>query len=124
MALDMGREVMAVPGSIHAMQSHGCHWLIRQGAKLVENVQDILEELQLPIYTEGGNNPTSNGSQPSRSPHPVLDQMGFTPISLDALQMHCKLETSVLQSELLSLELDGCVARLPGGMFQRLGPAS
>ena len=124
MALDMGREVMAVPGSIHAMQSHGCHWLIRQGAKLVENVQDILEELQLPIYTEGGNNPTSNGSQPNTSPHPVLDQMGFTPISLDALQMHCKLETSVLQSELLSLELDGCVARLPGGMFQRLGPAS
>jgi len=46
--------------------------------------------------------------------------MGFTPISLDALQMHCKLETSVLQSELLSLELDGCVARMPGGMFQRL----
>lgn len=124
MALDMGREVMAVPGSIHAMQSHGCHWLIRQGAKLVESVQDILEELQLPIYTEGGNNPTSNGPQPSSFPHPVLEQMGFTPISLDALQMYCKLEISELQSELLSLELDGRVARLPGGMFQRLGQTS
>lgn len=124
MALDMGREVMAVPGSIHAMQSHGCHWLIRQGAKLVESVQDILEELQLPVYTEGGNNPTSNGPQPSSFPHPVLEQMGFTPISLDALQMYCKLEISVLQSELLSLELDGRVARLPGGMFQRLGQTS
>ena len=120
MALDMNREVMAVPGSIHAMQSHGCHWLIRQGAKLVENVKDILEELQIPIYTDEGNSPSSGGSQQTASPHPVLDQMGFTPISLDALQIHCNLETSVLQSELLSLELDGCVARMPGGLFQRL----
>ena len=120
MALDMGREVMAVPGSIHAMQSHGCHWLIRQGAKLVENVKDILEELQIPIYTDEGNSPSSGGSQQALAPHPVLDQMGFTPISLDVLQTYCNLETSVLQSELLSLELDGCVARMPGGLFQRL----
>lgn len=120
MALDMGREVMAVPGSIHAMQSHGCHWLIRQGAKLVENVKDILEELHIPIYTDEGNSPSSGGSQQNSAPHPVLDQMGFTPISLDALQIHCNLETSVLQAELLNLELDGCVARMPGGMFQRL----
>ena len=120
MALDMGREVMAVPGSIHAMQSHGCHWLIRQGAKLVENVKDILEELQIPIYTDEGNSPSSGGSQQAPAPHPVLDQMGFTPISLDVLQTYCNLETSVLQSELLSLELDGCVARMPGGLFQRL----
>jgi len=120
MALDMNREVMAVPGSIHAMQSHGCHWLIRQGAKLVENVKDILEELQIPIHTDENNSPAPGGSQQAPAPHPVLDLMGFTPISLDALQMHCKLETSVLQSELLSLELDGCVARMPGGMFQRL----
>ena len=120
MALNMGREVMAVPGSIHAMQSHGCHWLIRQGAKLVENVKDILEELQIPIYTDEGNSPSSGGSQQAPAPHPVLDQMGFTPISLDVLQTYCNLETSVLQSELLSLELDGCVARMPGGLFQRL----
>jgi len=120
MALDMNREVMAVPGSIHAMQSHGCHWLIRQGAKLVENVKDILEELQMPIYNDEGNSPSSGGSQQTAAPHPVLDQMGFTPISLDALSIHCNLETSVLQSELLSLELDGCVARMPGGLFQRL----
>ena len=111
---------MAVPGSIHAMQSHVCHWLIRQGAKLVENVKDILDELQIQIHTDGSNSPASSGSQQTTPSHPVLDQMGFTPISLDALQMHCKLETSVLQSELLSLELDGCVARMPGGMFQRL----
>jgi DNA processing protein len=120
MALDMGREVMAVPGSIHAMQSHGCHWLIRQGAKLVDSVKDILEELQIHIYTDQGNSPASSGSLQTTPSHPVLDQMGFTPISLDALQMHCKLETSVLQAELLSLELDGFVARMPGGMFQRL----
>ena len=102
------------------MQSHGCHWLIRQGAKLVENVKDILEELQIPIYTDEGNSPSSGGSQQALAPHPVLDQMGFTPISLDVLQTYCNLETSVLQSELLSLELDGCVARMPGGLFQRL----
>ena len=121
MALDMGREVMAVPGSIHAMQSHGCHWLIRQGAKLVENVQDILEELHIPTTTDPSNRPNSNDSQQSETAHPVLDHMGFAPISLDALQMHCNLETSVLQSELLNLELMGCIARLPGGFFQRLG---
>lgn len=120
MALDMGREVMAVPGSIHAMQSHGCHWLIRQGAKLVENVQDILEELRIPTTTDQSKRLNSNDSQQSDTMHPVLDHMGFTPISLDALQMQCNLETSVLQSELLSLELMGCIARLPGGFFQRL----
>jgi DNA processing protein len=124
MALDMGREVMAVPGSIHAMQSHGCHWLIRQGAKLVANVKDILEELQIHISTDGGNNPDVMGLQPTSQPHPVLKQMGFTPISLDALQIHCKLEIAELQSVLLGLELEGHVARLPGGLFQRLGPRS
>jgi DNA processing protein len=50
--------------------------------------------------------------------------MGFTPISLDALQIHCKLEIAELQSVLLGLELEGHVARLPGGLFQRLGPRS
>ena len=124
MALDMGREVMAVPGSIHAMQSHGCHWLIRQGAKLVANVKDILEELQIHISTDGGNNPNAMGLQPTSQSHPVLKQMGFTPISLDALQIHCKLEIAELQSVLLGLELEGHVARLPGGLFQRLGPRS
>ena len=124
MALDMGREVMAVPGSIHAMQSHGCHWLIRQGAKLVANVKDILEELQIHIPTNGGNNPNAMGLQPTSQPHPFLKQMGFTPISFDTLQMHCKLETAELQSLLLSLELEGHVARLPGGLFQRLGSTS
>ena len=124
MALDMGREVMAVPGSIHAMQSHGCHWLIRQGAKLVANVKDILEELQIHIPTDGGNNPNAMGLQPTSQSHPVLKQMGFTPISLDALQIHCKLEIAELQSVLLGLELEGHVARLPGGLFQRLGPRS
>jgi DNA processing protein len=123
MALDIGREVMAVPGSIHAMQSHGCHWLIRQGAKLVENVQDILEELHIQTATDKHHSPASGGAEAPTPLHAVLDHMGFTPISLDALQTHCHLETSALQSELLSLELDGFVARLPGGMFQRLGPA-
>ncbi len=120
MALDMGREVMAVPGSIHAMQSHGCHWLIRQGAKLVENVQDILEELQIPTLTQRGIDPAHDACARVATTHPVLDHMGFTPISLDTLHMHCALEISLLQSELMRLELEGYVARLPGGLFQRL----
>jgi DNA processing protein len=124
MALDIGREVMAIPGSIHAMQSHGCHWLIRQGAKLVENVQDIFEELHIQTASDQYHRHASGEPQASTPSHPVLDHMGFTPISLDALQTHCHLETSALQSELLRLELDGFVARLPGGKFQRLCPAS
>lgn len=123
MALDLGREVMAIPGSIHAMQSHGCHWLIRQGAKLVENVHDILEELQIQTTSYKNNSPAPASTHSTATPHPVLDHMGFAPISLDALQVQCALEISLLQSELLRLELEGCVGRLPGGMFQRLIPS-
>ena len=120
MALELGREVLAIPGSIHATQSHGCHALIRQGAKLVENAQDVLEELQLApqqqvnLLTEQLN-PTDNNDE-----HPLLTHMGFAPVSLDALQARCGLETATLQAQLLTLELDGAIGRLPGGLFQRL----
>jgi DNA processing protein len=116
MALDLGREVLAIPGSIHAAQSHGCHALIRQGAKLVESVQDVLEELQLAplqqtdLFTEAS----------SVTEHPLLTHMGFAPVSLDALQARSGYDTSSLQAHLLTLELDGHVGRLAGGLFQRL----
>jgi len=132
MALDIGREVFAVPGSIHAMQSHGCHWLIRQGAKLVETAQDVLEELrcQHPALQFSEDSTVEGADAVTFSPdtttasHPVLEHMGFTPISLDALQVHCGLDTPNLQATLLRLELQGTVARLPGGLFQRLGPVT
>ena len=124
MALELGREVLAIPGSIHATQSHGCHALIRQGAKLVENAQDVLEELQLApqqqvnLFAEalGANDDTPSDS----TEHPLLAHMGYAPVSLDALQARCGMDTATLQAQLLTLELDGAIGRLPGGLFQRL----
>jgi DNA processing protein len=127
MALDLNREVLAIPGSIHATQSHGCHALIRQGAKLVENAQDVLEELQLAPQQQvnlfadalGADQETSTDD----TDHPLLAHMGFAPVSLDALQARSGLDTAALQAQLLTLELDGAVGRLPGGLFQRLATA-
>ena len=124
MALDLNREVLAIPGSIHATQSHGCHALIRQGAKLVENAQDVLEELQLApqkhvnLFADalGPDDMTSHDN----TDHPLLTHMGFAPVSLDALQARCGLGTAMLQAQLLTLELNGVVGRLPGGLFQQL----
>ncbi len=121
MALDVGRDVLAIPGSIHAPQSHGCHALIRQGAKLVESAQDVLEELQLDTPQQTSLFTTAH--EPDAPPHEVLQHMGYAPVSLDALQARCGLDTATLQAELLTLELAGAVGRLPGGLFQRLGPS-
>jgi DNA processing protein len=127
MALDLNREVLAIPGSIHATQSHGCHALIRQGAKLVENAQDVLEELQLAPQQQVNLFADALGSDEATSTrdtdHPLLAHMGFAPVSLDALQARCGLDTAALQAQLLTLELDGAVGRLPGGLFQRLASA-
>jgi DNA processing protein len=122
MALELNREVLAIPGSIHATQSHGCHALIRQGAKLVENAHDVLEELQLAPQSQV----RLFDDEPKDNPHdedPLLTHMGFDPVSLDALQARCGLDTASLQAQLLTLELDGAVGRLPGGLFQRLARA-
>jgi DNA processing protein len=127
MALDLNREVLAIPGSIHATQSHGCHALIRQGAKLVENAQDVLEELQLApqqqvnLFADALDIEVVAPS--SGDEHPLLTHMGFAPVSLDALQARCGIDTASLQAQLLTLELDGAVGRLPGGLFQRLARA-
>lgn len=119
LALELGREVMAIPGSIHAPQSRGCHALIKEGAKLVETAQDVLEELQaLPTGLFMHN---SNDEVPSPSPeHPLLAHMGHVPVSLDALQTRSAWDAPALLGELLTLELEGAVARLPGGLYQRL----
>ena len=127
LALDLGREVLAIPGSIHSPQSHGCHALIRQGAKLVETAQDVLEELQLahleprPVFgdTVPPTHPQDSATQKIEAA--LLVQLGFAPVSLDALQARCGVETADLQAQLFTLELAGQVARLPGGLFQRLG---
>ena len=124
MALDLNREVLAIPGSIHATQSHGCHTLIRQGAKLVENAHDVLEELQLApqqqvnLFAQALGADDDTTSDPAE--HPLLTHMGYGPVSLDALQTRSGQDTATLQAQLLTLELDGAIGRLPGGLFQRL----
>ncbi|MFP5466114.1 MAG: DNA-processing protein DprA [Gammaproteobacteria bacterium] len=119
-AAEQGREVFAIPGSIHAPQSRGCHALIRQGAKLVESAQDILEDLRLTApATPSGHTP----SLFSEAGDALLDAMGFDPVSFDVLQARTGEPTPTLQARLLELELDGLVARLPGGLLQRTGSA-
>ena len=125
-AAEQGREVFAIPGSIHSPQSRGCHALIRQGAKLVESAQDILEELQgqwAATAQEGAADaaPDPQGDA-AGGPLPddaLLRALGFEPCGLDALQARCGLDLPTLQARLLELEFDGWVARLPGGLYQR-----
>jgi DNA processing protein len=101
--------------------------LIRQGAKLVETAQDVIEELQLssPQLSLGlgaADDPSSGVLAPpdDTQASPLLAHLGFAPVSLDALQARCGLDTASLQAQLLTLELQGRVARLPGGLFQQL----
>jgi len=115
-ALEQGREVFAIPGSIHSPQSKGCHALIRQGAKLVESAQDVLEELRVP--DPFAQMPLALDTLPPETG--LLALLGHDPVGLDALQARSGLDTARLQAELLDLELEGQVERLPGGLFQRL----
>ncbi|MGA0572149.1 DNA-processing protein DprA [Variovorax sp. VNK109] len=124
---EQGKEVFAIPGSIHSPQSRGCHSLIRQGAKLVESAQDVLEELRLP-ETLAPNSPglfrsDGAGEPASEDDSGLLIHMGHDPVSLDALCARTGLPTATLQARLLELELDGHVGRLPGGLFQRMASA-
>jgi DNA processing protein len=119
---------MAIPGSIHSAQSKGCHLLIKQGAKLVESSQDVLEELKLPVVQAQGTlalQYSSDDDTPhdDKSEDTLLRAMGHDPVSLDALQARCGWSAADLQAQLLELELMGQVGRLPGGLFQRIGSA-
>jgi DNA processing protein len=117
LAAEQGREVFAIPGSIHSPQARGCHALIRQGAKLVESAQDILEDLHMASarMVDGVLESDTEGEDT------LLVAMGYDPVSLDALQARTGLDTAHLQARLLELELQGDVGRLPGGLLQRLG---
>lgn len=110
LALEQGREVFAIPGSIHSPQAKGCHYLIRQGAKLVERAQDILEEFGM----QG-----SSTAAPARN-HPLLKHLGYDPVDMDSLCRRSGLTTESLSAILLQLELDGSIAVLPGGLYQRI----
>lgn len=116
LAAEQGREVFAIPGSIQSPQARGCHALIRQGAKLVETTQDVLEELRLPapaVQTQPAERTQEDGDA-------LLSAMGWDPIGLDALIARTGMDAAALQVALLEHELAGRVARLPGGSFQRM----
>ena len=121
MAVEQGKEVFAIPGSIHSPQSRGCHALIKQGAKLVELAQDVLEELQLDMAD--GRSALNSSDAPADADNALLTALGHDPASLDTLQARTGLPTPALQAQLLELELNGLVARLAGGLFQRLSAA-
>jgi DNA processing protein len=121
-ALEQGKDVFAIPGSIHSPQSRGCHALLKQGAKLVETAQDVLEELPLARQRQRApQDATAPSNEPAPSEDPLLTALGFDPVSLDALVARTGIPASSLQAQLLELELQGEVARLPGGLFQRMG---
>jgi DNA processing protein len=124
-AVEQGKEVFAIPGSIHSPQSRGCHLLLKQGAKLVESAQDVLEELRLGGTAATDANPATPGdAAPGTGRYaPLLRVLGFDPVGLDALVARTGMDAATLQAHLLELELDGHVARLPGGLFQRAASA-
>ena len=122
-ATEQGREVFAIPGSIHSPLAKGCHQLIRQGAKLVESAQDILEELTPYL----GNRPvrvtesaTDSDDDAPQAGHPLLEAMGYDPIDLGTLATRSGLDLPALNAQMLDLELEGRIEVLPGNTYRRL----
>lgn len=123
LAAECGREVFAIPGSIHAPQSRGCHALIRQGAKLVDSAQDILDELRLPLPPPSKTLAGAPSAGTASDRDPLLRALGHDPVTLDTLVDRTGETAAALSVRLLELELEGRVARLPGQLFQRIGRA-
>ena len=126
-ALEAGRDVLAIPGSIHSPLSRGCHMLIKQGAKLVDTAQDVLEE-----FGKGGapKVTTANAAADPQIDPPdgsstraLLSALGYDPVGLDALSARTGRSAADLNGALLELELEGRVSRLPGQLFQRCAQA-
>ncbi|HFB0924044.1 TPA: DNA-protecting protein DprA [Neisseria gonorrhoeae] len=146
LAAEMGREVMAVPGSIDNLHSKGCHKLIKDGAKLTECLDDILNECPGLLQNTGASSYSINKDTPDTgrravqtayAPPPaakmpsegaaggtavggILDKMGFDPIHPDVLAGQLAMPAADLYAALLELELDGSVAAMPGGRYQRI----
>ncbi len=114
LAAESGREVFALPGSIHSPTAKGCHRLIKDGAKLVESAQDILDELRIDAQT-----PESRAPRPAAHDS-LLAALGFDPVDLDTLAARTGRDAGSLTAELFELELAQDVERLPGNRYQRL----
>jgi DNA processing protein len=121
LAAAQGREVFAIPGSIHSALAKGCHKLIKEGAKLVESAADVLGELRISPLAAMGVMPAATRRAGASGPaQAVLAAMGHEPVDADALAPLCAAAPGQLSLMLLELELAGQVERLPGGLFQRL----
>ena len=120
LAGEQGRDVFAIPGSIHSPQSKGCHQLIKQGAKLVESAQDIVEEMNWNFPSTDHKEGTTTEAESPSANQELLPLMGFDPCSLDELVVRSGLTADVLSVMLLHLELEGHIASLPGNRYQRL----
>jgi DNA processing protein len=121
LAVEAGREVFAIPDSIHAPQARGSHALIKLGARLVETAQDVLEGLQRPAHPPSP--VRAESAQPAAQADPLLEALGADPMSLDELVARTGWSAAALHVLLNELELDGQVARLPGQCFQRIARA-
>ena len=131
LAAEQGREVFAIPGSIHSPVAKGCHLLIKQGAKLVESMQDVLDELpidltafkqadrQLASQTDTQSDSHLDSQSASESSD-LLTAMGHDPINMDTLIHLTRLSTDKLSAMLMMLELEGKVATVSGGQYQRI----
>jgi DNA processing protein len=122
-AAEQGRDVFAIPGSIHSPLSRGCHKLIRDGAKLVEAADDVLCELQIPLSGQRvmpAAHSRNRAAPLDKEYEMLLDALGFEPATIDVLVERTGLPGGSIASMLLILELDGCVAALPGGRYDRI----
>ena len=117
LAAEQGREVFAIPGSIHSPLAKGCHALIKQGAKLVESASDILEELRLSMPTPPAPAPAAAVDAQAQR---LLDALGYETCDVDTLAARCDLPAAEIAAQLTRLELDGHVAVLAGGLIQRV----
>jgi DNA processing protein len=126
-AASFGREVFAIPGSIHSPLSRGCHELIRQGAKLTETAHDILSELNFSAFFEGRSHAATgrNLAVPldlgmDKDHKILLDALGFDPADLDVLVVRTGFKPEAVSSMMLILELEGHVQAAPGGRYSRV----
>ncbi|RQO37353.1 DNA-protecting protein DprA [Herminiimonas sp. KBW02] len=118
MAAEQGRDMFAIPGSIHSPLAKGCHLLIKQGAKLVESAQDILEELEYASTTTL--QPAATAPADDAPYAHVLQHMGYDAVDADTLAQRCQLDMAELHAHLLALELDGHAEMLAGGLYRRV----
>ena len=114
-ANEQGRDVFAIPGSIHAPLAKGCHWLIKNGAKLVECAEDILEELKIPQQSA-----SALAAPAIEEPDRFLEAMGHAPISVDEIARRTGKTAAVIAARLTRLQIEGRIAAIAGGLFQRL----